>query len=260
MEVRLRLTRKRVFLFFVALALVAVGGVGYAAVADTGTVYNACKLKATGTIRLIDSSAPSSSLLSHCTALETAFSFNEKGDPGTPGAKGDPGTPGAKGDPGTPGAKGDKGDAGASLIGSPCSTGGGATGGTVQMTVASSGAISLTCVGGSGGGGECTPVVHSNGLGQTYSLPCPSALGVPGNAATYTLAMAIAAANGWAPSAPNGPIQSSCGNPSGASNVVVITNAQNVSSVWAYSGPLAGHVVTSPGEALCPLLSDPTWN
>jgi hypothetical protein len=104
---RLRLTRKRVFLFIAALALVVVGGVGYAAVAaDTGAVYSACKLKATGTIRLLDASAPSTSLLSHCTTYETAFSFNEKGQPGTDGINGINGIKGTDGTNGTNGVSG----------------------------------------------------------------------------------------------------------------------------------------------------------
>jgi hypothetical protein len=127
------------------IVLVAAGGVAIATSSDV--VYTACKLKATGTIRLIDPTLPSTSPLSKCsTTLETQITWNQKGPagaagptgpagaqgavgptgpagapgahgepgtPGEPGAKGDPGEPGAKGDPGEPGAKGDPGEPGA---------------------------------------------------------------------------------------------------------------------------------------------------
>ena len=74
-----------------AVALLAVAGVAYAAIPDSAGVYTACRLNGIGTIRLIDPSAPSSSLLSHCTAFETQISWNQKGQ------KGDTGTPGKDG-------------------------------------------------------------------------------------------------------------------------------------------------------------------
>ena len=78
-------------------------------------VYTACKLKATGTIRLIDPSGPSSSLLSRCTIYETQITWNQKGQPGLAGVNGTNGVDGAAGSNGAngaPGAKGDKGDPG----------------------------------------------------------------------------------------------------------------------------------------------------
>jgi hypothetical protein len=56
---------------------------------------------------LIDPSAPSSSLLSHCTRLETEISWNQAGPKGDPGAPGLPGksptvTPLSAGDPNCP--------------------------------------------------------------------------------------------------------------------------------------------------------------
>jgi hypothetical protein len=74
-----------------AVALLAVAEVAYAAIPDSAGVYTACRLNGIGTIRLIDPSAPSSSLLGHCTAFETQISWNQKGP------KGDPGTPGQNG-------------------------------------------------------------------------------------------------------------------------------------------------------------------
>ena len=64
------------------------GGVAYATIPDGAGVYTACKLNALGTIRLIDPSLPASSLLSHCTALETAISWNQRGQKGDPGQNG----------------------------------------------------------------------------------------------------------------------------------------------------------------------------
>jgi len=212
------------------VALAAAAGI-YAAIPSGGNVYTACMLKGVGTIRLIDTSLPSSNLLGHCTSLESQISWNENGQPGPAGpagpvgpagAKGDPGAAGANGtngndgasvvavalnpgdDPacpyggtkftagaavtyacnGAPGAKGDTGAAGAtgatgpagpagpagssgggslatlgSLRGTPCTVGGNA--GTLSVDVASSGAVTLTCV--AGGGGPCTPPAYPNG-------------------------------------------------------------------------------------------------
>ena len=77
MEFKFRLTRKRTAAAVVAAALTAVG-IGYAAIPSNGT-YTACKLRATGTIRLIDKSLPSSSLLSKCTAFEDEISWEQGG-------------------------------------------------------------------------------------------------------------------------------------------------------------------------------------
>lgn len=111
--------------FWWALAAVVgsiiVASVAYASIPNSQGNYQACMLKSTGTIRLIDPGLGSKSLLGHCTTLETQLSWGQqglKGDPGPRGLKGDtgaPGAPGAKGDPGAvgaPGAKGDQGDKG----------------------------------------------------------------------------------------------------------------------------------------------------
>jgi hypothetical protein len=301
MEIKLRLTRRRVAIIVVLAGLVS-AGVAYATIPDSAGVYTACMLNKVGTIRIIDPATQ------RCSAsLESQITFNAKGTKGDPGAPGAPGTPGqsvtssalavgdancptggtkftsssgdryacngAKGDKGDPGSggakgdKGDKGDPGGAFIGSACSTGGGATGGTVQMSVASSGAISLTCAGagaggGGSGGGECTPPVHSNGVGQTYTLPCPGALGVPGDASTYTLAMATAAAKAWAPdgtlSAPG-----VCSGGAGSNTLTMLKGSGSAleSASWSYSGPLAGHVFLDvTGSGFCPFATDPTWN
>jgi hypothetical protein len=57
-------------------------------------MYTACMLKSSGTIRLIDPSLPSSSLLGHRTAFETQVQWSRQGPQGTPGVQGPPGPPG----------------------------------------------------------------------------------------------------------------------------------------------------------------------
>jgi len=84
-------------------------GVSYATIAESNAVYTACKLNATGTIRLINPSLGSSSLLGHCTSLETQISWNQQGQPGLTGLIG---PQGPKGDAGLAGPQGPKGDAG----------------------------------------------------------------------------------------------------------------------------------------------------
>jgi hypothetical protein len=88
MDIRIHLGRRAVLLVVLVLGLLAAAGVAYATIPDAGGVYTACKLNATGTIRLIDPSGPSSSLLSHCTAIESQIVWNQKGQPGAPGKDG----------------------------------------------------------------------------------------------------------------------------------------------------------------------------
>jgi hypothetical protein len=88
---RMHPRRKGVLALVGAATLLAVAGVAYATIPDSGGVYTACRLNSVGTIRLIDPSASSSSLLSHCTALETRITWNaqgQKGDTGAPGKDG----------------------------------------------------------------------------------------------------------------------------------------------------------------------------
>jgi hypothetical protein len=83
----------------VAAVVVIAAGVGYAAIPDNNGVIHACMLKATGTIRLIDTSLGSQSLRGHCTALETEVSWSQQGPKGDPGLQG---AAGPRGDPGSP--------------------------------------------------------------------------------------------------------------------------------------------------------------
>ena len=79
-------TRTRITLAGLALGAALAGGVAWATIPADSGLYTACKLKATGTIRLIDPAGPSSSLLSHCTTYETQITWNQKGPKGDPGA------------------------------------------------------------------------------------------------------------------------------------------------------------------------------
>lgn len=95
-----------------ALAMLAVaGGIAYAAIPDAGTsTYHACMLKNVGTIRIIDPSLPTSSLLQHCNAsLETQITFNQNGPPGAAGPAGPIGLTGPQGPTGPAGPAGAKG-------------------------------------------------------------------------------------------------------------------------------------------------------
>ena len=74
--------RKGVLALVGVMALLAVAGVAYATIPDGGGVYTACRLNGVGTIRLIDPSGPSTSLLSHCTKFETEITWNQKGQNG----------------------------------------------------------------------------------------------------------------------------------------------------------------------------------
>ena len=105
MELRLGLTRKRVATFVVLAGLVT-AGVAYATIPDSNGVYTACKLNATGTIRLIDPSLPPANLMSHCVSVETQVSWNQVGQQGPQGTQGPQGNPGKDGTNGAPGPTG----------------------------------------------------------------------------------------------------------------------------------------------------------
>jgi hypothetical protein len=63
-------------------------------------------LNKVGTVRLIDPSLPASNLMSHCTSVETKFTFNRQGRQGLPGPPGKDGAPGANGKDGIDGKSG----------------------------------------------------------------------------------------------------------------------------------------------------------
>jgi len=155
--------RRTVRIALLSTGMLAVaGGIAYATIPDSGGVYNACLLKATGTIRLIDTSLPSHDFRSHCAAFEEPISWNAKGQPG---AQGLPGPAGPKGDTGATGPAGPKGD-----TGDP-----GAKGDTGAQ-------------GPPGPAGPAGPMGPS-GLGVGQKLIAGGTYGIPdvsGNVATYT--------------------------------------------------------------------------
>lgn len=133
--------------------LAATAGVAFATTAltngytDGNGAYHGCVNKANGNLRVLHPGGP-------CRPDEAAISWNEQGAPGpqgpagSAGPKGDTGATGPqglKGDTGPQGERGPQGPPGASsLEGSSCTLPDG-TAGTVQMNVASGGAISFTC-------------------------------------------------------------------------------------------------------------------
>jgi hypothetical protein len=90
----------------VAVALGAAAGIAYASIPDGSGTYTACMLRSTGTIRLIDPSLPPSSLLSHCTSLESRITWNQTGPQGPQGPRGATGPQGPTGAQGPKGATG----------------------------------------------------------------------------------------------------------------------------------------------------------
>src|SRR5437899_8695417 len=95
------------------LLLAIAGGVAYATIPDSGKVYRACMLNNIGTIRLIDPTLPSTSLMSRCSSLETPVSWNESGQQGLQGIQGATGPAGADGKNGVDGKNGLNGKDGA---------------------------------------------------------------------------------------------------------------------------------------------------
>lgn len=160
--------RRRWIAAAVVVVALAAAAIAYAAIPDANGVYTACKLNATGTIRLIDPSLASTSLLGHCTSLETQISWNQRGQTGAAGKDGLPGKDGVNGTngidgndgaPGLPGKEGANGQDGVSVTsaveapGTNCPTGGSkftAAGG--NATFACNGARGNDGAPGTGGG------------------------------------------------------------------------------------------------------------
>lgn len=103
---------RRVSVLVVA-GLAVAGAAAYATIPSSGNVYTACMFNHIGTIRLIDPTLPSSSFMSHCTALETQVSWNQAGQPGPVGPQGPKGDTGAAGPAGQQGPAGNDGAPGA---------------------------------------------------------------------------------------------------------------------------------------------------
>jgi hypothetical protein len=96
--------RKRLVLAALGVAAALVGGgVALATIPGSGGVITGCYAKATGTLRVIDTSS------AQCKAGESALTWNQAGPQGP---KGDAGPQGPKGDTGPQGPQGPKGDVG----------------------------------------------------------------------------------------------------------------------------------------------------
>jgi hypothetical protein len=95
-------TRTRITLAGLVLGAALAGGVAWATIPGDGDVYTACKLNALGTIRLIDPSLSTKTLLGHCTPNETQITWSQKGPKGDTGAAGTNGTNGTNGINGAP--------------------------------------------------------------------------------------------------------------------------------------------------------------
>lgn len=109
------------------------------------------------------------------------------------------------------------------------------------------------------GGVTIAQVQHNNGLGQSYVNSSP--VGQPGNVSTYNLNMANAAANAWPTSGTISPVQ--CRGPLGRTTYpAVFKQGPTACAVWAYTGPMAGHVHANGADnnCYCPAATDPPWN
>ena len=172
--------------------LAVAGGIAYAAIPDAGTsTYHACLLKNVGTIRIIDPALPASSLLQHCTTLETAITFNQQGAKGDAGT---PGLPGVNGAPGLPGAAGAAGAAGQSVTEANATPADCANGG-VALTAANG--TSFVCNGKDGKDGKDgadgapgTNGTNGSGLAKIEDLNGVSCTDVNGKASTVSLTLA----------------------------------------------------------------------
>jgi hypothetical protein len=180
----------------VAIAVAVASGYGYAAVTATNNTYTGC-LQGGAISNVAIGAAPTKP----CPNNAVQISWNQTGPQGATGATGPQGPQGAtgatgpqgpKGDTGATGPQGPQGDTGAtgpqgvpgtdgtSLIGSACSLPDN-TSGTVQMSVAASGAISFLCHTAGGGTNLCENVptypnatTHCDPQTGTLSITCSS--------------------------------------------------------------------------------------
>lgn len=108
MEIRFRLTRKRVTLFVGVVALIAAGAavaVASNAYTDANGVYHGCVGTDSGVLRVLASGQS-------CRLNEAAIDWNQVGPKGDAGPQGEQGDQGIQGIQGLTGDKGDKGDQG----------------------------------------------------------------------------------------------------------------------------------------------------
>src|SRR5688500_1742888 len=102
------MTKRSLAASVAAFAAIAIAGtIAYATIPGPGNVFSACMLNNVGTIRLIDKSLPSTSLMSRCKpGYETEMSWNQMGQPGIQGIPGKDGVNGVDGQDGADGRDG----------------------------------------------------------------------------------------------------------------------------------------------------------
>jgi hypothetical protein len=113
MELRLRITRRRVAVLVSLVTLGVVVGAAYATSPGPDGVFTACVSTKDGSVRVIDPTADPRSKTSHCTSDETQTTWNQQGQQGEAGPAGVQGPPGEKGADGAAGPPGPKGADGA---------------------------------------------------------------------------------------------------------------------------------------------------
>lgn len=103
--------------------------------------------------------------------------------------------------------------------------------------------------------GACTPVLHPNGLGQTYADCQPP--GTPEEEETYTFAMAAKAADAWPYPGQTG--RSLCSTEYGIAHCI-FKSPPGRCAVWCYTDIMAGRVRVNPTPACdCPTRDDGEW-
>lgn len=133
---------------------VAVGAtVAASSYTDSQGVYHGCVNNGSGLLRVVVPGDP-------CKTPETAIDWNRAGSQGQQGIQG---------------PKGDPGPAGSAFIGSPCAVPPNSAPGTVQMSIAAGGAISLSCtgpiIGGSGPPSELCNGIDDDQNGLVDDMP-----------------------------------------------------------------------------------------
>jgi hypothetical protein len=92
MDVRVRLTRKRVAAFVGFAMLVTAGGVAYATIPDASGVIHGCYMRTTGALRVIDREKGQT-----CGPVQQELNWNQRGPQGPAGPRGETGPQGPSG-------------------------------------------------------------------------------------------------------------------------------------------------------------------
>jgi hypothetical protein len=86
-DLRIKLTRRRVALAALTVVAISAGGIAYAAVPDGTGVIHGCRANVGGTLRVVDSERGEG-----CRPSETALDWNQRGQQGLEGPPGPAGT------------------------------------------------------------------------------------------------------------------------------------------------------------------------